>query len=108
MQAIPVSKYTMTELLSQAFDTIREQILLLYKEVFEASLQAARDEIICSKRYKRNSPYKRLGYTKRKWIQTPIGAIANVLIPRIRSKYCEIGLLKDRFIHRSKEMAGLR
>ena len=47
--------------------------------------------------------YKRWGYTIRKWIQTPLGLLEQVRIPRVRSAHNEIRLFIDRFCRRSSE-----
>lgn len=104
MLALPVGKYTLSELLSQAFASIHEQILGIYKQELEGMLEDARDRIIGGKRYRRNFRYKRWGYTVRKWLQTPIGVLSAVRIPRIRSRGREIGIIVDRYLHRSKEL----
>jgi len=104
MLALPVGKYKLSELLSQAFDSIHEQILGIYKQVLEEMLEHARDDIIGGKRYRRNFRYKRWGYTVRKWLQTPIGVLSEVRLPRIRSRGREIGIIVDRYIHRSKDL----
>jgi len=60
--------------------------------------------VIGNRRYGRGFPYKRWGYTIRKWIQTPIGLLQHVKIPRVRGYGREIGLLIDRYVHRSREL----
>ena len=104
MERLAVGKYNFSELLSQALDDVREEILKTYKAALEQALESVRDEVIGNKRYHRGFPYKRWGYTIRKWIQTPIGMLREVRIPRIRGYGREIGLLMDRYIRRSREI----
>ena len=75
MLALPVGKYKLSQLLSQAFASVHEGILTTYKQVLEEMLERALDNIIGGKRYRRGFRYKRWGYTVRKWLQTPIGVL---------------------------------
>jgi len=76
----------------------------MFKGVLEEMLLRVRDEIIGGKRYRRGFRYKRWGYTIRKWVQTPIGILSGVKVPRVRSYAREISLFMDRYIHRSVEI----
>lgn len=77
----------------------------IYKGVLEELLEAVRDDVIGNKRYRRGFRYKRWGYTIRKWIQSPIGLLQQVKIPRIRSEQNrEIRLYMERYLCRSREM----
>ena len=104
MERIAVSKYNLSEVLSQVLDDVREQILETYKMALEQALESVRDKVIGNKRYHRGFAYKRWGYTIRKWIQTPIGMLYGVRIPRIRGHGREIGVLLGRYLRRSREI----
>ncbi len=104
MPSLSVTDYKFSDLLSQAFSEVHSDLLQLLKESLESSLIQLRDEVIGSKAYHRGMRYKRWGYTVRKWIQTPIGLLEQVRIPRVRSAYAEIRLFIDRFCRRSSEM----
>ena len=104
MESLIVSKYKFSDLISQAFNNIHSDILKMFKGVLEEMLLRVRDEIIGGKRYRRGLRYKRWGYTIRKWVQTPIGILSGVKVPRVRSYAREISLFMDRYIHRSMEI----
>lgn len=101
MQALVLSKIKLSELLNQVFDDLRGEFLLLFKSSLEAQLEDIRDQIIRSRRYERGNVKKRWGYTFRKWIQTPIGYLEDVRIPRIRDHSHEISLFCDGYIKRA-------
>lgn len=96
MKRLSVGKYSLSDLLSQVFSDIHAEILAIYKTALEQALESCRDHVIGNRRYGRGFPYKRWGYTIRKWIQTPIGLLQHVKIPRVRGYGREIGLLIDR------------
>ena len=104
MQSLPVTDYKFSDLISQAFFEVHSVLLQIFKETLENSLLQIRDNVIGAKAYHRGMRYKRWGYTIRKWIQTPIGLLEQVRIPRVRSAHNEIRLFMDRFCRRSSEM----
>lgn len=104
MSSLSVTDYKFTDLLSQAFSEVHNVLLQIFKEALENSLLQLRDEVIGAKAYHRGMRYKRWGYTIRKWIQTPIGVLEQVRIPRVRSAHNEIRLFIDRFRRRSREL----
>jgi len=101
MSSLCVSKVKLSELLNQVFEDLRGEFLLLFKSNLEAQLEAIRDQIIRTRRYHRGNVKKRWGYTVRKWIQTPIGNLEGIRIPRIRNHSHEISLFCDRYVKRS-------
>jgi transposase-like protein len=104
MSSLSVTDYKFADLLSQAFFNVHNVLLQILKEALESSLIQLRDQVIGSTAYHRGMRYKRWGYTIRKWIQTPIGVLERVRIPRVRSAHNEIRLFIDRFCRRSSEM----
>ncbi len=104
MPSLSVTNFKFTDLLSQAFYNVHSVLLQILKEGLESSLIELRDQVIGAKAYHRGMRYKRWGYTIRKWIQTPIGVLEHVRIPRVRSAHNEIRLFIDRFCRRSSEM----
>jgi len=104
MSSLSVTDYKFADLLSQAFFNVHNVLLQILKEALESSLIQLRDQVIGAKAYHRGMRYKRWGYTIRKWIQTPIGVLERVRIPRVRSAHNEIRLFIDRFCRRSSEM----
>lgn len=104
MKSLTVTQVSFFDLLSQAFSSVHQDILQILKEALECSLENLRDKVVGTRRYRRGSRYKRWGYTVRKWIQTPIGLIKDVKIPRVRSSQCEIRLFLERFCRRSREI----
>ena len=104
MSSLLVTDYTFTELISQTFSQVHSDLLQILKHALEILLLQIRDEVIGAKAYHRGMRYKRWGYTIRKGIQTPIGILTQVRIPRVRSKYNEIRLFIDRFKRRSAEL----
>ena len=104
MSSLLVTDYTFTELISQAFSQVHSDLLQILKHALETLLLQIRDEVIGAKAYHRGMRYKRWGYTIRKGIQTPIGILTQVRIPRVRSKYNEIRLFIERFKRRSAEL----
>ena len=104
MSSLTVTNFRFTDLLDQAFSEVHSVLLHILKESLENSLLNLRDEVIGAKAYHRGMRYKRWGYTIRKWIQTPIGIIEQVRIPRVRSAHNEIRLFIDRFCRRSSEL----
>ena len=104
MSSLTVTDFKFTDLLSQAFFNVHSVLLQILKEALENSLIQLRDEVIGAKAYHRGMRYKRWGYTIRKWIQTPIGLLKQVRIPRVRSAHNEIRLFIDRFSRRSIEL----
>lgn len=104
MKSLTVTEVSFSDLLSQAFSSVHGEILEILKEALSSSLELLRDRVIGSGRYRRGSRYKRWGYSVRKWIQTPVGLLQDVAIPRVRSSQCEIHLFLERFCRRSKEI----
>ena len=104
MKSLTATKVSFSDLISQAFSSVHGEILELLKEALSSSLELLRDRVVGSRRYKRGSRYKRWGYTVRKWIQTPIGLLQDVAIPRVRSRECEIRIFVERFCRRSREI----
>ena len=104
MSSLSVTDYKFADLLSQAFFNVHSVLLQIFKESLESSLVQLRDQVIGARAYHRGMCYKRWGYSIRKWIQTPIGVIEHVRIPRVRSAHNEIRLFIDRFCRRSSEM----
>ena len=101
MSGLSVTDYKFTDLLSQAFSEVHSVLLQILKAALEDSLLRLRDEVIGAKAYHRGMRYKRWGYSIRKWIQSPIGVLEQVRIPRVRSAHNEIRLFIDRFRRRS-------
>lgn len=104
MSSLTVTDFKFADLLSQAFSDVHSVLLQILKEALENSLIQLRDQVIGARAYHRGMRYKRWGYTIRKWIQTPIGVLEQVRIPRVRSAHNEIRLFVDRFCRRSSEM----
>jgi len=104
MSSLTITNIKFTDLLSQAFSGVHGVLLEILKEALESSLIQLRDQVIGARAYHRGMRYKRWGYTIRKWIQTPIGLLENVRIPRVRSAHNEIRLFIDRFSRRSSEL----
>ena len=101
MSSLCLSKIKLSELLNQVFEDLRGEFLLLFKSNLEAQLEDIRDQIIRTRRYQRGNVKKRWGYTVRKWIQTPIGNLESIRLPRIRDHSHEISLFCDRYVKRS-------
>ena len=104
MPSLSVTDIKFSNLLSQAFSEVHSDLLKILKDALENSLLQLRDQVIGAKAYHRGMRYKRWGYTVRKWLQTPIGILEHIRIPRVRSAHNEIRLFIDRFCRRSSEM----
>jgi transposase-like protein len=99
-----VSKIKLSEVLSQVFNDLRGRFLEIFHRALEMHLEEIRDEIIRTPRYFRGNVKKRWGYTVRKWMQTPVGILTEVRIPRIRNYAHEISLFCDRYVKRAEEI----
>ena len=95
-----VKKVSLSKLLNQVFDDLRQRFLDEFQSHLEQELLLLRDRIIGSKPYQRGFRYKRWGYSLRKYIQTPIGVLSCVRIPRIRHAYKEVNMFLDRYVKR--------
>ena len=105
MQSLVIKKYTLTGLISQVLNDVRERILGIYKDVLEGMFENVRDDIIGNPEFSgRGFRYKRWGYTVGKLIQTPIGVLTDVKVPRIRGGEREIRICADRYVRRSEEI----
>lgn len=104
MPSLPATDIKFGSFLSQAFYEVHNDLLKIFKHSLELSLVQLRDQVIGSSPYHRGMRYKRWGYTVRKWLQTPIGVLQNIRIPRVRSAYAEIRMFVDRYCRRSSEM----
>lgn len=107
MQALCVSKVKLTDLLDQVLDSLCSEFLQIFKLTLENELLRLRDDILRTRRYQRGNVLKRWGFTVRKWIQTPLGLLSEVRIPRIRSYAREVSLFCDRYVKRSGLMNAL-
>lgn len=104
MSSIAITDIKFSELLSQAFSIVHADVLQIIKKSLEEILLNLRDEVIGAGAYHRGMRYKRWGYTYRKWIQSTVGIIENVRIPRVRSANHEIRLFIDGYCRRSSEL----
>ncbi len=107
MKALYVSKVKFSEVLSQVLEELRPKFLDMFRVILEQELQAIRDRIIRTRRYVRGNVKKRWGYTVRKWIQTPLGTLEQVRIPRIREVQHEVSLFCDQYVKRSGEISAV-
>ncbi|MFQ6116589.1 MAG: transposase, partial [bacterium] len=87
--------------MKHSIDDLQGKFLEILKAALERSLVELRDQIIRTPRYQRGNVIKRWGFTVRKWIQTPVGFLEQVRIPRMRDHAREISLFADRYVKRS-------
>ena len=101
MSSLVATKVKFSDFLNQVYNNCREKFLEFLKTELEAALIEFRDQVIIgTPRYHRGNIRKRWGYRIRKWIETPIGYLENVRIPRVRNAYHEICLFTDRYVKR--------
>lgn len=101
MPSVCVTQYTFSDFLNQLFEVYREKFLSEMKLALEESLVRYRDEVIVrTRRYQRGNVRKRWGYRVRKYIDTPLGPLRDVRIPRVRGAHREIRLFADGFVKR--------
>ncbi|AEJ60679.1 MULE transposase, conserved domain-containing protein [Spirochaeta thermophila DSM 6578] len=83
------TQYTLSDLMKQVEDQLREEVRHTYKTYLEHLLETLREEAVGRPRYARGEPekgqYYRYGYRKWKTVQTPWGPIEDVRVPRIRT-----------------------
>ena len=95
------TKVKFSDFLNQVYNECQKKFLAFLKEELEKALIEFRDqEIIGTPRYHRGNIRKRWGFRIRKVIETPIGFLENVRIPRVRNAYQEICLFTDRYVKR--------
>jgi len=96
MQKQPEGKVSLSQLLKQAQERVRAEVLGLLKETFEGLLEALRDEVVGRGRYERREAPRlyRYGYRVRKFLETSWGTIVRVKIPRVRGPEGEVGFLE--------------
>lgn len=95
------TKVKFSNFLNQVYNECQKKFLAFLKEELEKALIEFRDqEIIGTPRYHRGNIRKRWGFRIRKVIETPIGFLENVRIPRVRNAYQEICLFTDRYVKR--------
>jgi len=96
MQKQPEGKVSLSQLLRQAQERVREEVLGLLKETSEGLLEALRDEVVGRGRYERREAPRlyRYGYRVRKFLETSWGTIVRVKIPRVRGPEGEVGFLE--------------
>ena len=104
MATLVANKGSFSEFLNQVFFSVQEELLALLKEALERELEHLRDRIIGTRRYCRGNVWKRWGYTVRKYIDTPVGPLQNVRVPRIRGNHREVRLFVDRYVKRSGQV----
>lgn len=107
MKALCVSKVKFSELLRQVLAERRPSFLQLCKRILEEELKGLRDRIIGTGRFGRGNIKKRWGYTVRKCIQTPLGALEQVQIPRIRAVKHKVSLFCNWYVKRSEEITAV-
>ncbi|AEJ60739.1 MULE transposase, conserved domain-containing protein [Spirochaeta thermophila DSM 6578] len=89
MTHVPATHSTLSRLMRQVEDQVREHVLQTYKSYLERLLEALRDAVVGRDRYARGGPedvsYYRYGYRKWKTVQVPWGTLTEVRVPRIRT-----------------------
>jgi len=95
MQKQSEGKVSLSQLLKQAQERVRAEVLGLLKETFEGLLEALRDEVLGRGRYERSGSGRlyRYGYRVRKFLETSWGIIPRVKMPRVRGPEGEVGFL---------------
>ncbi len=107
MPSLVVTKFKFSDFLNQLFDNLKvrrmlcKKFIAMLKEELEKALIEFRDkEVIGTPRYSWGNIWKRWGYRYRKWIETPIGYLEHVRIPRVRNAHHEIRLFTDQYVKR--------
>ena len=107
MPSVVILKIKLSDILDQVFFQLRQKFLDIYKEELERFLEDLRDQIIRTRRYQRGNILKRWGFTIRKWLETPIGVLEFVRVPRIRDYCREVRLFMDQHVKRSSLINAL-
>jgi transposase-like protein len=102
-------KVTLSELVCQAFEQVRAEVLESMKVLVEQWLEQARDELVGRGHYARaetEEGYRRWGYRVRKGFETVLGRMEQIRVPRVRTSQGEVPLLADRYERRSAELCN--
>lgn len=82
-------EYTLSGLMKQVEEKLREEVRYIYKTSLEHLLETLREEAVGRPRYARGDEkkgrYYRYGSRKWKAVQTPWGPIEEVRVPRVRT-----------------------